>query len=92
MLCPTSYLNNISIEAETMLSDKEIRSMIWSEFEPGEEGAEEAEEQVLDLSHQELRRLREFELKELEVQRVNASYNFFKDLSALNFKEFKEQS
>lgn len=26
------------------------------------------------------------------MQRVNASYNFFKDLSALNFKEFKQQA
>ncbi len=36
----------------TMLSDKEIRSMIWTEFDSGELNNEEGEEQMLDLSHQ----------------------------------------
>jgi hypothetical protein len=69
-----------------MLSEKEIRSLIWIEVEEGKE-EEEGGQQVLDISHKELRRLKEVELKGLDIQRVNASYNFFKDLGHLNFKE-----
>ena len=35
-----------------MLSDKEIRSLIWIEYEEGEEEKEEAGESILDISHQ----------------------------------------
>lgn len=74
-----------------MLSDKEIHSLIWSEVEPEGAGEGEGEEEgvsMLDLSHKEIRRLKSYSLAELNVEKVNASYNFFADIGSLNFKEF----
>ena len=51
--------------------------------EEGQEEEEEEDENLLDLSHKDLKRTREISLAKLQVQKVDASYNFFRDLGAL---------
>jgi hypothetical protein len=68
-----------------MLSQQELRSLLRINTKEAE--GEEKEEAVLDLSHQDLKKLKEVDLGEMQVEKMDASYNYFKTVDAITLKQ-----